>query len=227
MLPTARSGLTTAVILGTARGIGETSPVLLTAGYTATSNIEPVPRARWSRCRCAVFQLVQVAAADHDRPRLRRRGRPDGARAGPLRRSPASIGGRGPGNLTRAPAAPPGRSRRDVDAVRRVGRARSARRRRRPPAGRRRPVTADAPSTTDRFMTPGDPAHAPYRTADAPVGPAGPLAVLVALAVVVRPMLAVAAPARGGHLRADQRRRLDLEPERARPVAPQRRRSTA
>jgi phosphate transport system permease protein len=38
VLPTARSGLTTAVILGTARGIGETSPVLLTAGYTAATN---------------------------------------------------------------------------------------------------------------------------------------------------------------------------------------------
>lgn len=42
VLPTARSGLTTAVILGTARGIGETSPVLLTAGYTAVTNYDPV-----------------------------------------------------------------------------------------------------------------------------------------------------------------------------------------
>lgn len=41
VLPTARSGLTTAVILGTARGIGETSPVLLTAGYTANINKDP------------------------------------------------------------------------------------------------------------------------------------------------------------------------------------------
>lgn len=32
VLPTARSGLTTAIILGAARGLGETSPVLLTAG---------------------------------------------------------------------------------------------------------------------------------------------------------------------------------------------------
>jgi phosphate transport system permease protein len=35
VLPTSRSGLMTAIILGAARGIGETSPVLLTAGYTA------------------------------------------------------------------------------------------------------------------------------------------------------------------------------------------------
>ncbi len=40
-LPTARSGLLTAIILGTARGIGETSPVLLTAGYTPGFNFNP------------------------------------------------------------------------------------------------------------------------------------------------------------------------------------------
>ncbi|MFE0460160.1 phosphate ABC transporter permease PstA [Kitasatospora sp. NPDC058965] len=38
VLPTARPGLATAVILGMARGIGETSPVLLTAGFTAGMN---------------------------------------------------------------------------------------------------------------------------------------------------------------------------------------------
>ncbi|HEX8631592.1 MAG TPA: ABC transporter permease subunit, partial [Catenuloplanes sp.] len=41
VLPTARSGLTTAVILGTARGIGETSPVLLTAGVAKSVNVNP------------------------------------------------------------------------------------------------------------------------------------------------------------------------------------------
>ncbi|MFJ6652766.1 phosphate ABC transporter permease PstA [Microbacterium sp. NPDC091313] len=41
VLPTARSGLVTAVILGTARGIGETSPVLLTSGVTAYMNLNP------------------------------------------------------------------------------------------------------------------------------------------------------------------------------------------
>ena len=40
-LPTARSGLTTAVILGAARAIGETSPVLLTAGATNYLNFNP------------------------------------------------------------------------------------------------------------------------------------------------------------------------------------------
>ncbi|MFL6173338.1 MAG: phosphate ABC transporter permease PstA [Marmoricola sp.] len=41
VLPTARSGLTTAIILGTARGIGETSPVLLTAGFNNITNSNP------------------------------------------------------------------------------------------------------------------------------------------------------------------------------------------
>lgn len=41
VLPTARSGLTTSVILGVARGVGETAPVLLTAGFTATMNVNP------------------------------------------------------------------------------------------------------------------------------------------------------------------------------------------
>ena len=42
VIPTARSGLVTAVILGIARGIGEASPVLLTAGYTTYINANPL-----------------------------------------------------------------------------------------------------------------------------------------------------------------------------------------
>ncbi|WP_322779267.1 phosphate ABC transporter permease PstA [Frankia sp. Cas4] len=41
VLPTARSGLLTAVILGVARGVGETAPVLLTAGFTNDLNADP------------------------------------------------------------------------------------------------------------------------------------------------------------------------------------------
>lgn len=41
VLPTARPGLATAVILGMARGVGETSPVLLTSGVTAGFNGNP------------------------------------------------------------------------------------------------------------------------------------------------------------------------------------------
>jgi phosphate transport system permease protein len=42
VLPSARSGLATAVILGVARGIGEASPVLLTAGFTTYLNTDPI-----------------------------------------------------------------------------------------------------------------------------------------------------------------------------------------
>lgn len=48
VLPTARSGLSTAVILGVARGIGETAPVLLTSGSTATTNLNPFENAMMS-----------------------------------------------------------------------------------------------------------------------------------------------------------------------------------
>lgn len=41
VLPTARSGLMTAIILATAHGIGETAPVLLTAGFTGNLNWNP------------------------------------------------------------------------------------------------------------------------------------------------------------------------------------------
>jgi phosphate transport system permease protein len=41
VLPTARSGMATAVILAMARAVGETSPVLLTAGFTSGMNADP------------------------------------------------------------------------------------------------------------------------------------------------------------------------------------------
>ncbi|MFG6402519.1 phosphate ABC transporter permease PstA [Microbacterium sp. P04] len=41
VLPTVRSGLTTALILAVAHGIGETAPVLLTAGVTSNLNFNP------------------------------------------------------------------------------------------------------------------------------------------------------------------------------------------
>lgn len=41
VLPTARPGLTTAVILGIARGVGETSPVLLTSGASTFLGLNP------------------------------------------------------------------------------------------------------------------------------------------------------------------------------------------
>jgi phosphate transport system permease protein len=56
-LPTARSGLATAVILGAARGIGETSPVLLTAGYSQFLNANPLSGPQTS-LPLATFKLV-------------------------------------------------------------------------------------------------------------------------------------------------------------------------
>ncbi|HUC57864.1 MAG TPA: phosphate ABC transporter permease PstA [Streptosporangiaceae bacterium] len=41
VLPTARTGLATAVVLAMARGIGETAPVLFTAGFTKVMNLNP------------------------------------------------------------------------------------------------------------------------------------------------------------------------------------------
>jgi phosphate transport system permease protein len=41
VLPTARPGLATALILGIARGIGETSPVLLTSGAASFMVVDP------------------------------------------------------------------------------------------------------------------------------------------------------------------------------------------
>ncbi|MEZ3177601.1 phosphate ABC transporter permease PstA [Streptomyces pimonensis] len=58
VLPTSRSGLTTAVILGTARGVGETSPVLLTAGFTAELNTNPLKDPMVS-LPLAAFELVK------------------------------------------------------------------------------------------------------------------------------------------------------------------------
>jgi phosphate transport system permease protein len=42
ILPTARAGLTTAVVLGMARGIGETAPVLIVSGSTKELNFNPL-----------------------------------------------------------------------------------------------------------------------------------------------------------------------------------------
>ncbi|MGH3860587.1 phosphate ABC transporter permease PstA [Actinokineospora sp.] len=57
VLPTARSGLTTSVLLATARGIGETSPVLITAGFTPYLNLNPFSDAQVS-LPLATFQLM-------------------------------------------------------------------------------------------------------------------------------------------------------------------------
>lgn len=58
VLPTARSGLATAVILGIARGIGETAPVLLTSGFAAALNVDPTKNPMVS-LPLATFEFVR------------------------------------------------------------------------------------------------------------------------------------------------------------------------
>ncbi|MEV7385616.1 phosphate ABC transporter permease PstA [Streptomyces sp. NPDC091215] len=99
VLPTARSGLTTAVILGTARGIGETSPVLLTAGFTAEMNLDPTSGPMVS-LPLATFTFVQSPE-----PAMIARGFGTAATLLALVLllfvAARIIGGRGPGHLTR------------------------------------------------------------------------------------------------------------------------------
>ncbi|MGW6009983.1 phosphate ABC transporter permease PstA [Streptomyces sp. NPDC055210] len=99
VLPTARSGLATAVILGTARGIGETSPVLITAGFGAEFNANAFSDPMVS------LPLAALKLVESPEPNMIARG--FGAAATLLVVVLAlfvvarSIGGRGPGQLTR------------------------------------------------------------------------------------------------------------------------------
>lgn len=61
LLPTARSGLATAVILGAARAVGETSPVLLVAGATTYLNANPL---RGSMMSLPLLAFTQVQAPE-------------------------------------------------------------------------------------------------------------------------------------------------------------------
>ena len=71
----------TAVILAVARGIGETAPVLLTAGVTAEFNADPIPRS--AALPAALHpELRPLSAGNDDRAGLRRRLGPAGSRAG-------------------------------------------------------------------------------------------------------------------------------------------------
>jgi phosphate transport system permease protein len=100
VLPTARSGLVTAVILGTARGIGETSPVLLTSGVTAVMNFNPFAGPMIS-LPLQVFDFVK-----QPEPNMIARGFGTAAvlllLVGVLFAVARIIGGRGPGQLSNA-----------------------------------------------------------------------------------------------------------------------------
>ncbi|MFB9369442.1 phosphate ABC transporter permease PstA [Kitasatospora albolonga] len=97
-LPSARSGLATAVILGAARGIGETSPVLLCSGYTKNLNPDPTSDPQASLPLMA-FTLIKFPSQLHIT-------RAFGAAAVLLGLVlllfvvARTLGGRGPGDLT-------------------------------------------------------------------------------------------------------------------------------
>ncbi|MEV6175137.1 phosphate ABC transporter permease PstA [Streptomyces sp. NPDC051954] len=99
VLPTCRSGLTTSVILGTARGIGETSPVLLTAGFTNELNLNPLHDPMVS------LPLVTFEFVKSPEPTVISRGFGTAALLMALVLTlfiaARIIGGRGPGQLTR------------------------------------------------------------------------------------------------------------------------------
>ncbi|GGO35156.1 phosphate ABC transporter permease PstA [Streptomyces lasiicapitis] len=99
VLPTCRSGLTTSVILGTGRGIGETSPVLLTAGFTSEMNLDPTSGPMVS-LPLATFQYVKSPE-----PTMIARGFGTAALLMALVLAlfvaARFFGGRGPGQLTR------------------------------------------------------------------------------------------------------------------------------
>jgi phosphate transport system permease protein len=97
-LPTARSGLATAVILGAARAIGETAPVLLTAGATTFFHVNPTSGPMMS------LPLLAYTLASSPFPNMVARG--FGAAfvllvlVLGLFLIARAIGGRGPGQLT-------------------------------------------------------------------------------------------------------------------------------
>jgi phosphate transport system permease protein len=97
-LPTARSGLATAVILGTARAIGETAPVLLTAGVSEFLN--------WNPLSGPMMSLPLLAYISVQSPEKTEITRGFGAACALLIlvlllfTAARTIGGRGPGVLT-------------------------------------------------------------------------------------------------------------------------------
>ncbi len=67
VLPTARSGLATAVVLAMARGIGETAPVLLVAGYSRVMNVNPFANWQTSLPLYTYDEIQSPETADHVR----------------------------------------------------------------------------------------------------------------------------------------------------------------
>ena len=120
VLPTARSGLATAVVLAMARGIGETAPVLLVAGYAKGFNCNPFNGWQTSLPLYIYNEIQSPEPADHA-PGLRRRLRADHPGPRAVHHRPAARRRRA-GELTR-------RQRRQIarQAAGRPARARTSR----------------------------------------------------------------------------------------------------
>ena len=150
VLPTARSGLVTAVILGTARGIGETSPVLLTSGVTAVMNWNPFSGPMIS-LPLQVFDFVKSPE-----PNMIARGFGTAAvlllLVVGLFAVARVIGGRGPGQLSDG-------QRRRVTAASREDAIRMAASRTAAPAGRHAAITAEPTTSPDPQNLPKEPSQ--------------------------------------------------------------------
>jgi phosphate transport system permease protein len=151
VLPTARSGLVTAVILGTARGIGETSPVLLTSGVTAVMNWNPFSGPMIS-LPLQVFDFVKSPE-----PNMIARGFGTAAvlllLVVGLFAVARIIGGRGPGQLSDGQRRRVTAASRD-DAIRMANAASAA------PVGRHAAITAE-PAAPASLSSPADPEKLP------------------------------------------------------------------
>ena len=113
VLPTARPGLVTAVLLGVARVIGETSPVLLVAGSTNELNADPMHGAE-ALAAAVRLHPDEDAARHRDRPRVRRPVSCCSSLVVVLFGLARILGGRPPGHISRASSAAsrPARARR-------------------------------------------------------------------------------------------------------------------
>ena len=87
ILPTARAGLLTAIILGVARTVGETAPLLLTTLGNVRNNPDPFTD-RQAALPLYVFQLFRQDLPNSVQRGVERRARVDRARPGPLHRRP-------------------------------------------------------------------------------------------------------------------------------------------